>query len=133
MCRCGFRGKERGTSKVAFVGCGDPLPYSPCLIVLAGSILLRYSSLLHIVPSLRWVLPACGCWQKHPFLSSFLVYLQPLRIFWACNFCLQQTLPSTVRLWSRQYRIQIWLVPLTSLDQVCCASLASLLLLVSMG
>lgn len=71
---CAFRGKEGGTSKVVFVGYGDPLPYSLCLTVLAGSILLRYSSLLHTVPFCRWMLPACGYLQKQPFLSSFVAY-----------------------------------------------------------
>lgn len=87
---------------MVFAGSGDLLSYLLCLIVLVGSILLRRSSgLLYAIPFCGWVLSGCGSLQKHPFLSSFLAYLQLFRTVWACDFCLQQTLPSTVRLWSR--------------------------------
>lgn len=68
-------------SKVVSEGCGDPLPYSLCLKVLAGSSLLRFSSLYHAA-LLQMVVTWLWLLQKHPFLS-FFPSLQLLGTSWA--------------------------------------------------
>lgn len=77
---------------------------------------------------LWWVLLAVTVCRSI-FLSSFLAYDLT---FWACDFCLQQVLPSRVRFWARWCGTQTsWLVLLTSLDWVYCGGLGNLLLLMS--
>ena len=48
--------------------------------------------------ALPWRGAACLWLFAEASASLVLSYLQPLRTFWACDFCLQQALPSAARL-----------------------------------